>query len=265
MQSSNNRTYTPLANNCFYNGTPDQVLNYNSSYVNIKSDTICKINIIQSNDNKIINSTSVDYLTPNVDFIHSFNLECSYVYFQVVNNSGVDQSSLAFSVIYKTSSLSSGGAGSDVNILSPLNSGNVACQIMNAVQLQDVGVDVGSNSMLTKITNVVDVSNSNINNIYNILNSRGSVILWNGFTGLPSFTVDMSNKNIKNITIYGTVDGASLLTIQFSNNGLNWYNSQYSFNNTGAGDFGFAISACPKYLRLISNNTVNSVAYADYC
>ena len=91
-----------------------------------------------------------------------------------------------------------------------------------------------------------------------------SSILANGTTT----TLDLSSKRVSNLTFYGTQDSnGNILTIQFSNNGSDWYNSQYSyaFGASASGSFGWAIQACPYYVRVKSSNACDLTIQCDYC
>jgi len=102
-------------------------------------------------------------------------------------------------------------------------------------------------------------ANQDIINIYNILNSKGSQQLWNNVnTGVngTSAVCNLSTKNIKNLTFMGNCNGATLLTVQFSSDNANWYDSQYSYNLVSAGNLGFSLLSCPNFVRIKSSNDV---------
>ena len=84
MESINNQTFTALKNNCFYNGKTDDVLNYSSFTFNITSSNLCKVNINQSNDNKNIITTTVNYTDVGNLTVYSANLSSRYIYFQIL-------------------------------------------------------------------------------------------------------------------------------------------------------------------------------------
>jgi hypothetical protein len=120
--------------------------------------------------------------------------------------------------------------------------------------------------------NVYDQSgNSALNDIYLTLNSNGSVTLWNNeaiTSGETSGIADLSTKRVANLTFYGTSgDGTGNITVQFSNDGTTFYDSQYVYGVVIAGHFGFNVPCSPKYVRLKSTavtTSSNCSAYLNY-
>ena len=103
------------------------------------------------------------------------------------------------------------------------------------------------------------------------LNSNGSVTLWNNeaiTSGETSAIADLSTKRVANLTFYGTSgDGTGNITVQFSNDGTTFYDSQYVYGVVIAGHFGFNVPCSPKYVRLKSNavtTSSNCYAYLNY-
>jgi hypothetical protein len=253
MESLNNQTFTALKNNCFYNGKTDDVLAYSSFTFNITSSNLCKIIINQSNDNTNLITTTVNYTDVDNLTVYSANLSSRYIYFQILNDSGTDATSLAFTVLYKTNIISTGGGSSDVTIVSPLNDTSVAVK---------GNVDVGN------FPGSYPVTNTDLTNIYNVVNSRGSSTLWSGSAtgaGGVSLAVNLSTKNIKNITFMGNCNGATLLTVQFSSDGTTYYDSQYAFTLSASGDVGFSLACCPNFVRVKSSNNVTASLFVNYC
>ncbi len=120
--------------------------------------------------------------------------------------------------------------------------------------------------------NVYDQSgNSALNDIYLTLNSNGSVTLWDDVaitSGETSAIADLSTKRVANLTFYGTSgDGTGNITVQFSNDGTTFYDSQYVYGVVIAGHFGFNVPCSPKYVRLKSTavtSSSNCSAYLNY-
>jgi hypothetical protein len=120
--------------------------------------------------------------------------------------------------------------------------------------------------------NVYDLSgNTVLNDIYLTLNSNGSVTLWNNVaitSGDTSLVANLSTKRVANLTFYGTSgDGTGNITVQFSNDGNTFYDSQYVYGVVIAGHFGFNVPCSPKYVRLKSTATTtssNCSAYLNY-
>jgi hypothetical protein len=140
-------------------------------------------------------------------------------------------------------------------------SGSISVSNFPATQAVSNG-SLSSMSFDTNRLNVFDTdANTKLTNIYNIVNSRGQAQMMNGFT-----ITAIELPNVKSCTIYGNVASATILTLKFSPNGTDFYNSQYSVNMSGAGDFGFVIDGlCPKWIMFNNSNSVNAVAFIDYC
>jgi len=118
-----------------------------------------------------------------------------------------------------------------------------------------------------------------LNNIYNVLKNqsgktsiKGSANFWidasiNLIDGSNNISAicDLSSNPVKELTIYGTIDGRNSITTQFSNDGINFYDSQYTYNISRGGDFGYNITATPKYIRLkASAITTKITSYINY-
>lgn len=122
-----------------------------------------------------------------------------------------------------------------------------------------------------------DDANVLLNNIYNVLKNQGtggggktstkgtfnfwsnnSISVIDGSNNISAIC-DLSSNPVKELTIYGTVDGKNSLVVQFSNNGINFYDSQYNYSVNRGGDFGFNITATPNYIRLRALSTTPSI------
>jgi hypothetical protein len=62
--------------------------------------------------------------------------------------------------------------------------------------------------------------------------------------------LSLNDFNATNISVFGNVDGAATISVQFSRDNTNYYTTQYSVVLTGAGDFGFTIPCACSYVRL---------------
>ena len=111
----------------------------------------------------------------------------------------------------------------------------------------------------------------NVQTIYktaasNPSNENGN--LWNAaFVSAGGASAIISSPTAKSFSIFGNSDTGTLnLIIQFSINGITFYNTQYQYNQTNAGNFGFSVQAPFRYIRLLSINAVNSLtANIVYC
>jgi hypothetical protein len=116
-----------------------------------------------------------------------------------------------------------------------------------------------------------DNSNKLLTDIYNVLknqgnSTKGSFNFWNENTitaidgsNNVSPICDLSSNAIKQLTIFGTIEGRNTIVVQFSNNGTDFFDSQYNYNISRGGDYGFNITATPNYIRLRTLNTTNLI------
>jgi hypothetical protein len=174
-------------------------------------------------------------------------------------------------------------ASLDVNVLNPVNSVDInnfpATQNVSDAdthtKLDSVITDLNKfifngNNLNTQVNNTVNVSDSdshtsltNINNNLNKFNKSSSVLWLNSSTGVNgvSLAVNLTAQNQYNLTFYGNVSGASVLTVQFSYDNNTYYDSQYSFNSSAGGDVGFTIQSSPNYVRLKSSLDVTATMF----
>ena len=142
-----------------------------------------------------------------------------------------------------------------------------------AIQNESLAITNASLSDMTFTDEQLNVSDATthttLDNIYNVVNSRGSgsFSTQNMGAGSISNVINLSNLNVKCLTIYGTVTEATTLTVVFSPNNVigYYYPSQYSYEIASAGPFGFAINACPNYICLQTLNALTKLeAFIDY-
>ena len=147
----------------------------------------------------------------------------------------------------------------DVNVTNQITS----IDVNNFPTTQDVNItnaslDVNDTDTHTKLDSIqTQLEKSN----------KGTSTLWsNNLTGVNgvSLILNLSNVNQSNLTIFGSVDGATNLIVQFSNDGTNFYDSQYSYVQSASGNWGFNITACPLYMRLKSTSSVTAYAFVNY-
>lgn len=131
-----------------------------------------------------------------------------------------------------------------------------------ALNLPYVYFTVRNNSATNQTLLNFSVIYKNVNS-----NNKGSANVWNtvssGVAGvsMPVFL----NQNSANITCFGNVDRATTLTLQFSNDNVNYYDSQYSITTTGAQNIGFSVPASSiLYTRLKSSADVAIVLNLNY-
>lgn len=87
----------------------------------------------------------------------------------------------------------------------------------------------------TSAKRIYDV-NLNYNSTLDVLNTRGEAILWNSLINVVqngtyySNICNISNKKTENISIYGTSSIPGSLILQYSNDGITFYDTQYNYN-----------------------------------
>lgn len=286
-QSLNNNSNTPLRANTIYIGSWDDILQFQNIQINLNADTNCQITYYTSNNKVLIESTTFNY-TANSNYFNSINSTSRYVYFTVRNTTSSNQTKLNFSVLYKEFPEFTANIGSNVDatITSPLNldgsvfvGGNLTITGTVDANITNTSLDVNVTNPVTSvdanITNTsLDVSDGDthtkLDNIQTQLekSNKGASTLWsNNLTGVNgvSLIADLSTVNQTNLTVFGSVNGATQIIVQFSNDGTNFYDSQYSYNQSASGDYGFNINSSPKYLRLKSTNSVTAYAFLNYC
>ena len=107
MESTKNFSNTPLLNSRSYIGTPEDVLQYNTTQFQLTSDTVNEITIYQSNDRITYTTTKISYTTPNVSLSCNVPLLCRFIFYNIENNSGTNQTSFNLRVLYRNTSSSS--------------------------------------------------------------------------------------------------------------------------------------------------------------
>ena len=143
-----------------------------------------------------------------------------------------------------------------------------------AVQNSLLAISNGALSSMSFNTNRLTVldsdANTKLENIYNLENTKNSSILWASaiLAGSCTNVLNLNQKKITNITFLGTQDSnGNVLTVQFSNNNIAWYDSQYSYSfaSNGSGNFGFNIQCCPQYVRVKSANACYLILEVSFC
>lgn len=244
--SLNNSTIVPLLSGEIFLGKEyDNILDYAEINIAIKCDVGYTLTYIYSQD-----KLSVDYETSQIigaqldTNFYKLTVKDRYFKLKIEATDG-DMTVLNVQTIYKsvtTFSTSGSTPTTDVTIISPLEDGNVL---------------VSDTETHIKLTSV-----------YDLLDTKTNGTLWSaastGVNGVSN-AVNLSALKITNMTFMGNCNNATLLTVQFSNDGVTYYDSQYSYNLTGAGDFGFNLACCPNYLRMKSSQNVTATVIVNAC
>jgi hypothetical protein len=247
-ESINNRSFTPLLSGRVYIGTFDTTTPYATATISLLSDTDCQITAYQS-QNKVQSYTATYNSTGGVQFTQLLQITSPYVYFTVRNVTATNGTLLAFTVIYRTTQITpSGGISSNVNISD--STGNSIVSTAGKLQVADVTAE------------------NYLGQISDVLQLRGHATLWAspnvGVNGV-SPSIDLSEKSVSLVTLFGNSSGITTLTVQFSDDDTTFYDSQYTYIMTAPGDWGFTVPVCPFYLRLKSSAGVAINAIANYC
>lgn len=263
MESQNNKSFVPLQPNRSFIGAFDEVEAFSSAVVSLFADTNCTITMYQS-QNKTIEYTTAYNTTANTQFTQTIDLSAPFVYFTVRNESTtVTQAVLNFTVIYKTAyAVGGGGGASNVNIFD--STGNSIVSASGSVQTKLMAID---SSLQTAGALKVNVENTSIL----ATSTRVQTLAWAGASvadGGFSSIIDMSSNNRTVLSSYGETDDAGTFTVQFSPDGTVFYDSQYSYEVTGAGAYGFSIPISVSYARLkwtTLSPSATITAYLEAC
>jgi hypothetical protein len=239
-----NSTIVPLLSNEIFLGREyDNILDFAEINIAIKCDTGYILTFIYSQDKLTADYQTSQTIIAQVDTkFFTISVKDRYFKLKIEANDG-DMSVLNVQTIYKST---------------------VTYQVEGTTPTQDVNVtnaslDVSDGDTHTKLDDILTQIEKS---------SKGTSTLWsNNLTGINgvSLVANLSDVVQTNLTIFGSVDGATNLVVQFSNDGTNFYDSQYSYVQSASGNWGFSINACPLYLRLKSTISVTAYAFVNYC
>lgn len=250
-------------------GVFSSCLNYAVIDVSVKCDSTYDIKINYSHDGvseDFSDSITVSSISANTLF-YEFRPKMRYYRIKIDNTDSANQTNLTLQTLLKSVvTYQDGGNSSNVAITSPLNldgsvfvGGNLALSGSVDANITNTSLDVSDGDTHTKLDNIqTQLEKSN----------KATSTLWNNnLTGVNgvSLVANLSTVNQTNLTVYGSVNGATQIVVQFSNDGTNFYDSQYSYNQSASGDYGFNINSSPKYLRLKSTLSVTAYAFLNYC
>jgi hypothetical protein len=284
-----NSSIVPLDVGDSFIGAFSSCLNFAVIDVSIKCDSEYLLKINYSHDGITTDFTDSVSVSVSADTLfYEFRPKMRYYQIRIENTDSVDQAELILQTLLKsvvTYQVGGNTPSSNVTIVNPLNldgsvfvggnlalTGSVDANITNASL--DVNVTNPVTSVDANITNAsLDVSDSDTHTKLDTIqtqlekSNKGTSTLWsNNLTGINgvSLIANLSNVNQSNLTIFGSVDGATNLVVQFSNDGTNFYDSQYSYVQSASGNWGFSINACPLYIRLKSTSSVTATAFVNY-
>lgn len=243
--SLNNSTIVPLLSGEVFLGKEyDNILDYAEINIAIKCDVGYTLTYIYSQDKLSVDYETSQVIGPQLE-TNFFKLTVKDRYFKLkIEATDGNMTILNVQTIYKSvTTFNNSGAEptTDVAITSPLD--------------EDGNVLVSDTETHIKLTS-----------IYDLLDTKTNGTLWGavttGVNGVSN-AVNLSALKVNNITFMGNCNGATLLTVQFSNDGITYYDSQYSYNLTGASDFGFNLTCCPNYFRMKSSQNVTATVIVN--
>jgi hypothetical protein len=249
MVSRFNSSNLNITNGSTFEGRFEDVSNYGSINISLNTDVKFILTLFWSSNG--ISTDSQEAITQSTTPTGTlyYQRDCKAKFFRLVllNDDTITSERLFLQTIYKSFAINPSSGTVTVSNLPKDGDGNLKVAVQNTS---------------------LAVTNADLTNIYNVVNSRGSGVLWSGSAtgaGGVSLAVDLSNKNIKNITFMGNCNGSTLLTVQFSSDGTTYYDSQYAFTLSASGDVGFSLACCPNYTRVKSSNNVTASLYINYC
>lgn len=265
----NNSYVFPLNAGESFTGIYSSTTNFSEILISVETDTTFNLTInFSSNGLDIGLVKSYNVVVPS-EGAFTYSLTPYLRYFQVVlQNTGIDQSYLRLETILKSSVVyqeTSGVISSDVNIVSPLVNGNVAInlQAINGDYLQDNQLLVSDNTSQFFLNGI----NSNTYVIATNTYTRGNELLWDDLLGatMHTQTINLSSIQVKLISIYGLSTDDTVLTLVYSPDNVNFFNSQYQIPILANQSFGFSVASNPAYLCISSTNLVNKLTiYISY-
>ena len=232
MESKLNTSTIPLNTGGLFIGGYESVVAYSSIVVSIYSDTETTISCYQSLNKQQANvSVFTGVASVQSTFIIS-PIILPYVYFTVRNSSVSNQTILNFSVAYKNSAFSTAGTGADVNI---------------------------TNAFLP-----VSQYGS-----WSLEPTKTSSSIWNNaVVGAGDYSTNYANANAINnqsVSVFGHSLNPTIVSIVVSNDNINYFTTQYSYNVLEDSDFGFALTLPFKYLKLSSSEATTISANVCFC
>ncbi len=252
--NAQNSSVVPLDAGDVFTGLYSSTLDFSIITVSLNCDSKYNLDVYFSHDgfnDDSIQSIIVSSVPAETQF-YVFEPKMRYFKLKLTNTSST-QTYLTLQTILKSSFIYQDLSGINVNT-------DISGQSVRVSNLLDLsGLNVVNNALDNCITN---------NNQVNIKNTgRHNQVLWatsaTGINGVSAIA-NMTDHNIQTISIYGNSDGASIFTLQFSNDGTTFYDSSYTITITPA-DFGSSFQISPRYLRLKSSNSVGTNTIINAC
>lgn len=216
IKSTFNSSSTPLQSGRMFIGRWDSVLEYSTCVITVTCDVNTELRVYQSSD-KINSNSETFFPLGGTPFTQILNLTSPFFYLTLQNISGTNAVELSLETIYRTVSVTK-----NVNIFS------------------------SEGDLITSTGGFLNV------NVGSVADTRVNLLAFNSSiaAGAVSPSLNASLNDTTNISVYGLTGGTAVtLTLQFSRDNTNWYNTQYSVTVTND-NFGFTIPSAASYIRL---------------
>lgn len=232
LKSLKNSTTSPLGANNIFIGQYENITQYASALITVNVEQNAELKVYTSSDLVFQNIQTYPVSAGSV-FTKTITLTEPYFHITLLNTTSTDMNYTIVETIYREVFVapSASGPASNVNIFD--SAGNSLGSVGDSlkVYLSNTSVDVKDISQ----TSSQVWNNTNVN------------------TSSVSSSLDLVNKNVKNLSVFGTTAvGANFtVVVQFaiSTSGT-FYDSQYSYSLTNGGDFGFSIACSAPAVRL---------------
>ncbi len=143
---------------------------------------------------------------------------------------------------------------------------NLSCNTTITSIIKSRFIKISITSAVASAKRIYDVTYITNDNTQYVVKPRGSGTFWDNATVITnelSNAINLSSSPASNLTIYGTSSNNVTICLQFSNDGVTYYNTQYTYA-ISVNDFGFNITAAPNYIRLITNGATTITAILNY-
>ena len=270
MESTNNRSFIPLGVGNAYIGTFDSVATYTSAVISLFSDQPCLITLYQS-QNKTTEYTTAYTSSASAQFTQTVNLTAPFCYFVVRNQGSSAQTVLNFTVIYNSNYSITGGGGPTTNVNISDSNGNALNSTSGALNTYLTNTSPIAVSFTPSGTQNVTITSQSANlaldstlqAIKAAMNTTISGNIQNGAIGAGGLTAIVdnatSNKPTRTLSIFGSSDVSTTLTVGQSIDGSTFYGTQYSINVVGGQTFGFCVSLPFIYLIVSSSSACSNL------
>jgi hypothetical protein len=218
-----------------FSGEYDNIVDFSEIDVSINAEGNYTVQFLFSIDKISIITSSTEVFTYTGGSFYNYKLtpQCRYFKLSFLATSNIDD--LTIQTIYKSNILyKPSGTGADVNITN-------AFLPVSQYGVWDVSIPI----------------------------TKESASIWNnavvGAGDISTNYADAHDSNNQSVSIFGHSSNPTTITIRASNDNINYYYTQYTYNVLEDSDFGFALTLPFKYLKLSSSAATTISASVCYC